>query len=188
MGPHSNRIAHFYIEAHKINICPTNNTNSYYFIEIKAQQFGLKVRIVTRFLCAVEQSRLTQAPTMAAQQQQVAFALAPGLINHAEIIDYSTREGLKLFEMASKSLNDKIALDHRSLSGFLQQLGDRAMIMGWRDILKIPPDLNDVNQTTNLLTRYGSLFLEQVRAHATTYVNGNNRAAQEFYPTLRVHL
>jgi hypothetical protein len=147
MGPHSNRIAHFYIEAHKINICPTNNTNSHYFIEIKAQQFGLKVRIVTRFLCAVEQSRSTQAPTMTAQQQQVAFALAPGLINHAESIDCSTREGLKLFEMASKSLNDKFALDHRSLSGFLEQLGERAMIMGWRDILEIQPDLNDVNQT-----------------------------------------
>ena len=145
----------------------------------KAQQFGLKVRVATRFLCAVEQSRLTQAPTMAAQQQQAAFALARGLINHAEITDCSTREGLKLFEMAIKSLNGKFALDHRSLSGFLEQLGDRAMIMGWTDILEIPPDLNDPNQTINLLTRHGSLSLEQVCAHAMTCVNGNNRTAQD---------
>jgi hypothetical protein len=52
--------------------------------------------------------------------------------------------------------------------------------MGWRHILDIPPDLNDINQVTNLLIRYGSLFLEQVCAHAMTYVNGNNRAAQDY--------
>jgi len=109
------------------------------------------------------------------------FALSPGVVHHAQIINYSTRQGQRLFEMATKPLNHHFALDHKSLQVFLEQLGHRATVMGWGNIIEVPPDLNNINQTTNLITRYGSLSLEQVRAHAMTYVNGNNRAAQDSF-------
>jgi hypothetical protein len=95
--------------------------------------------------------------------QQVQFALAPGLVQHADIIDYSTREGQKLFEMATKSLKDDFALGHKGLSGFLEQLAGRARTSGWNDILQIPPDLlNNIDEVVDLLLHYGSITLEQV--------------------------
>jgi hypothetical protein len=118
---------------------------------------------------------------MAEQQvpQQVPFALAPGLVEHATIINYSTRQGQKLYEMTVEPLKDEFDLEHASLSGFLEQLGSRASTSGWADILSIPPDINDINDDVDLHTRYGSISLEQVQVHAATYVNGNNRAAQD---------
>ena len=110
---------------------------------------------------------------------QANFALAPGLVQHASIINYATREGQKLFELSTKPLKDDFNLDHPGLSGFLEQLGSRARTSGWNEILQIPPDLNDINTTIDLLTRYGSVTLEQVQAHAITYLHGNNRAAQD---------
>jgi hypothetical protein len=109
----------------------------------------------------------------------IPFALAPGLINHANVIDYSTREDQKLWDMAIKPLKDEFALDHTSLPAFLGQLVDRAKTSGWVDILAIPPDIEDINQVIDLPTRYGNITLEQVQAHALTYVNGDNRAAQD---------
>jgi hypothetical protein len=107
------------------------------------------------------------------------FALSPGLVDHADIINYRTREGQKLYEMAIKSLKDEYNLDHGGLQGFLEQLGDRAKTSGWTDISHIPPDINNIHDVVNLITRYGGITLEQVRAHAATYVNGHNRAAQD---------
>jgi hypothetical protein len=92
----------------------------------------------------------------------IPFVLAPGLINHANVIDYSTREGQKLWDMAIQPLKDEFALDHTSLPAFLGQLVDRAKTSGWVDILAIPPDITDVNQVIDLPTRYGNITLEQV--------------------------
>jgi hypothetical protein len=111
--------------------------------------------------------------------QQVQFALAPGLVQHADIIDYSTREGQKPFEMAMESLKDDFALDHKGLSGFLEQLAGQARTSGWSDIIQIPPDLNNIDKGVDLLSHYGSITLEQVQAHAETYAHDNNRAAQD---------
>ena len=109
----------------------------------------------------------------------VPFALAPGLIKQADIINYSTREGQKVFDIATKPLHDEFALDHTSLHGFLEQLRARAMITGWNDILLIPTDLTQPNETVDILSLHGSLSLEQISAHALTYVNTETRAAQD---------
>jgi hypothetical protein len=107
------------------------------------------------------------------------FALAPGLIDHADVVNYGTREGQKLFEMATKPIKDEFNLDHAGLFGFLEQISDRAKTSGWNEILRIPPDLNDIDEGVDLIARYGSITLDQVRAHAATYVNGHSRAAQD---------
>ena len=81
--------------------------------------------------------------------------------------------------MATKPLKDKFNLDHGSLYGFLKQLSDRVRSSGWTDINQIPPDLNDVDVVIDLITSYGNITLEKVRAHAETYVDGQNCAAQD---------
>ena len=107
------------------------------------------------------------------------FALSPGLADHTDVINYRTREGQKLYEMSIKSLKDEFNLDHGSLYGFLEQLNDRVRTSGWTEITLVPPDLNHIDVVVDLIARYGNISLEQVRAHAATYVKGQNRAAQD---------
>ena len=81
------------------------------------------------------------------------FASSPGLADHADIINYQTREGQKLYEMATKPLKNEFNPYHVSLYGFLEQLADRDRSSGWTDINLIPPDLNNVDVVVNLITR-----------------------------------
>ena len=81
------------------------------------------------------------------------FALSPGLADHANVINYRTREGQKLYKVATKPLKDEFNLDHGSLYRFLEQLADRVRSSGWTDINLIPPDLNNVDVVVNLITR-----------------------------------
>ena len=60
-------------------------------------------------------------------------------------------------------------------------------VFGWRDaILEIPSDItNPLGGTKNLLTHYGELTLEHLRAWGKTYLHGISRAAQD---TSHLHL
>jgi hypothetical protein len=107
----------------------------------------------------------------------VPFALAPALVD-AEIINYSTSAGAKLYKSATESLATTFDCQPANLKVFLTDLKDRAMITGWQNILDIPAILLEPTVLTDLTTLYGQLSLEQVRAHALTYVTAQNRAAQ----------
>ena len=63
----------------------------------------------------------------------------------------------------------------------------RATHFGWRDaILEIPNDItNSLGGTKNLLTHYGELTSEHLRAWEITYLHGISRAAQD---TTHLHL
>ena len=107
------------------------------------------------------------------------FSLAPGLSNGANVIDYSTNEAQRQFKEATKSLNNKFDCGPTDLVRFLRELQDRATISNWMDILMIPPDPAQPNDTLILTEAYGQLSLEQVRAHAAIYVAVQNRGAQD---------
>ena len=65
------------------------------------------------------------------------------------------------------------------LYGFLEQLANRVSTSSWMDVNQISPDLNDIDVVVDLITRYGNITLEEVRAHADTYVNGYNRTTTQ---------
>ena len=115
-----------------------------------------------------------------AQQVPVNFALAPALVEDG-VIDYSTRTGAKLYETAVEALNIEFDCQPGNLKVFLEKVKNRAMATGWNDILNVPTDLAEPDQTINLISEYGLLSLEQVRAHAETYVNAAVRAAQDSF-------
>ena len=115
-----------------------------------------------------------------AQQVPVNFALAPALVEDG-VIDYSTRAGSKIYEAAVEALNIEFDCKPENLKPLLQKIRNRSMATGWDHILDIPTDLAEPDQTTNLLGEYGLLTLEQVRAHAETYVNAAVRAAQDSF-------
>ena len=109
------------------------------------------------------------------------FALAPGLIYSVSIIDYTTAAGAKVYRAAVEPLATKFDCQAENLKVFLNEVNDRATITGWYDILLVPPDVlsEDIMAVIDLTTSYGQLSLEQVRAHAATYIHREVRAAQD---------
>jgi hypothetical protein len=110
----------------------------------------------------------------------VPFALAPALANDG-ILDYTTAEGAKLYRAAIEALpGDPFNCEPHGIKVFLATLEDRASRTGWNNILMIPQDADEPDQElTSLLHNYGRLTLQQVRDHATTYIDQEVRMAQD---------
>jgi len=97
------------------------------------------------------------------------FALAPGVHGGAAFIDYGTSEGQKLFKNMTVALKNEFDCSTQDLKVFLSNISDRAGQYGWEDVLEVPEDVAAVPAVNrNLLTEYGLISIEQVRAHATT--------------------
>jgi hypothetical protein len=107
------------------------------------------------------------------------FALAPALVNDG-IIDYATAEGAKLYKAAIDPLpGDAFNCEAHGIKVFLANLEDRASRSGWANIFMIPEDADDPdNNLVDIIHNYGQLTLQQVRDHASTYIDQHNRQAQ----------
>ena len=110
--------------------------------------------------------------------EEVPFALAPGLATTG-VVNYSNRAVAAQYKEATKSLNTPFGCTPDTMVHFIRELEDRAKISGWMDILQIPPNPAFPNALLTLTQSYGILTLEQVRAHALTYVYVRSRAAQD---------
>ena len=105
------------------------------------------------------------------------FALSPALATRG-IIDYSSRAGEKIYSSATKELDTtKYDGEAQGLIAFLELLEERATNFGWDTSIMMVPDGN--GNPTNLLTEYGTLTVEQVRAHEESYLNTQTRNAQD---------
>ena len=105
------------------------------------------------------------------------FALSPALATRG-IIDYSSRAGEKIYSSATKELDTtKYDGEAQGLIAFLELLEERATNFGWDTSIMMIPDVN--GNPTNLLTEYGTLTVEQVRAHEESYLNTQTRNAQD---------
>ena len=73
----------------------------------------------------------------------VVFALAPAAVDN-DLIDYTTKEGLKQFEVATKSLQNQFDGQSQNMTVFKGDLGMHATNHGWNngmqdaDIITIP--------------------------------------------------
>lgn len=122
------------------------------------------------------------APAEAAEDA-VQFALAPGRAVGA-IIDYSTSEGIKLYRSATYQLvpeDEHFNVEPSTRRALIKAFADRSFEHGWNaSTLSVPDDLEDeLGAQKNLLTQYGEISLEHLRAHAETYVDTETRAAQD---------
>lgn len=116
------------------------------------------------------------AATTAANQQQVQFALSPGLANPTVPWNYGTSEGIKIYNSAVFPLSPKYKGDERSLKVLISGLASKAKQLGWEElILRIP---NSAGIQQNLLKNYTSLTLSNVQDNAFTYIGQHTRAAQ----------
>jgi hypothetical protein len=107
------------------------------------------------------------------------FALSPAQASN-DILDYSTAVGAKLYKEATKALPREYDVDAQGLNHFLASLTSKAREYGWDHILDIPRNPNDPNTPmASMLTNYGEFTLEQLTQYVQTYINGENRAAQD---------
>ena len=110
------------------------------------------------------------------------FALAPGVHGAAAFIGYGTTEGQKLYKAMKAPLTNKFDCTPKNLKVFLSALSDRVGEYGWDTCLEIPADIaNPGADLRDLLTEYGRLSIQQVTAHANTYVAQQTRQAQNSY-------
>jgi len=117
---------------------------------------------------------------MAAQNpNNFVFALAPALVNQGPI-NYSTADRIKLWKTGIKPLAKELYMlkSHR-FKLFLTTLIDRAMMCRWGDILTVLEDAAiPAGPSHSIIMYYGQVTLEQIRAHATIYVNTQTCMAQ----------
>jgi len=111
----------------------------------------------------------------------VNFSLSPGTAT-ANVIDYSTTAGQKVWTNAIDKLSDELFdCESEGLRDFLELIRARSEVMGWsQSALSIPVDVNNnLGDTQDFLSHYGEIDLEHCREHALTYYNQQNRAAQD---------
>jgi hypothetical protein len=148
-------------------------------------------------------TRAQEAAALAAQQAAMAqaaqaapavpappapqFALSPALLNN-DPIDYSTSAGSKLFKSNIEAFPTKFDSEPKNLRLFLESVSDRAAIANWSAVLTIP---DSTNVPRNLVTEFGMLSLDNVRAHAQTYMgtqSRNDQNAAQMYECLSTSL
>ena len=110
----------------------------------------------------------------------VAFARTPAQATTG-IIDYSTRMGERLYQLATAKVDEeRYDGSAKGLFPVIELIKERAKRFGWdREIMMIPDPRGGPNKY--LLDHYGSISIESLRAHETTYIAQPNREAQDTY-------
>ena len=106
-----------------------------------------------------------------AEEWTAEFALSPSLLPQAAgFIDYATREGQKLYSVATALLDDDENFDGKgdNLVLFKELQKSRVREAGWAtgagNIIDIP---TEGDRTKNLINEYGQITVEQIKSNAT---------------------
>ena len=88
-------------------------------------------------------------------QAQPAFALAPGLVDINQPIDYATRVGTELYRAGTNDLPITLDGEAQNISTFTDALMARAREMGWTNpqasIISVQVTRDGINLTFNLI-------------------------------------
>ena len=107
------------------------------------------------------------------------FALTPGLANPGQPWDFSTREGLKIYTHAAAKLSDTPFNEGiKSLKVLLVGIGQRGEAYSWNELFTVSNQAAPIPVNKNLLTQYGVLTNDNVRAHGTAIVAAASRLEQ----------
>ena len=104
------------------------------------------------------------------------FALTPARAVQG-LIDYTTRHGQRLYEMATQPLETKFDCKPDKLRLFVDTFRKRANSANWMATLQVP--LNGV--TYDLTDNYGFLTFDQIRSHAISYIAAQSRNYQNAF-------
>ena len=113
----------------------------------------------------------------------VKFSLAPGRITQY-IIDYSSNEGIKLFNSSTSPTKTLFDGHPNNLNFFLQQVSDRIKDFGWETIFTIT---NSYEEDVYLVEDYGQYTLNDVKSTSSVWhgEDNQNRNQQNSYLMFR---
>ena len=142
---------------------------------------------------AATAAAVQQAAAAAAQQGAAAampppapvFTLAPALANTAAFLDLASSDGAKHFKGATEALNSHPFdfEDDSDLQVFLDLVLTKSQVWGWNSIFNVPVTdaLTGTTGNWNLLTHYGMIPVNSVRAHAMSYYATPSKRAQDSF-------
>lgn len=115
------------------------------------------------------------------------FGKSPGVVRAHDDLDMTVEADQKLYFRATSSFmgkNEKFDLSSERLLAYMGKLTERCSEYGWNEdvtgITYIPVDpLNAAAEVDNLLTNYGQISLDRVRAFEETYIQLPIRAAND---------
>ena len=111
------------------------------------------------------------------------FFLCPAAANTG-IIDYSSKEGKKLYsEATAKLCEESLSCDSEEYHDLIQVVTQRAMEWSWdTGIMSIPTDAdNPDSPRVSLIQEHGTLTIGQIRRYEKTYIATQSRQAQDTY-------
>lgn len=129
-----------------------------------------------------ENAQAAEAEAQGVEPMAVAFFLCPAAANTG-IIDYTTKEGRKLYEDASAKLCDEpFSCDPDEYHDLIQVVTSRAAQWSWDSgIMQIPVSDNPGSARVSLLQEHGKISIGQIRRYEKTYIATHCRKAQDTY-------
>ena len=125
-----------------------------------------------------------EVPAVPPAQATIPFAYAPAQLNR-NILDFRESQAVKLYSNLSKPLykepSEFFDCSPERLMGFVTEVEQRVGEIGCVDEMFLITDNTDPNNpiARNFLTFYSAISLEDVIAHASTYINQHCRVAQD---------
>jgi hypothetical protein len=138
------------------------------------------IQLTAAQLQAIVQTAV-QAAIAAAQPgppAQPVFALVPGGGDPNTPWNFTSGDGLKLFQAATKGFDKRFNGDMEKLQYFLDALQERAMTYGMDGILRVNIGTAAAPEYCMLTSEYGSISEAQMRDHALTYQALDGRLRQ----------
>ena len=113
--------------------------------------------------------------------QNPTFATNPAAVNReVNFVDYGTSVGTKIYKAATMPLEYKFDLDAENLPLLLEAVETRAISQGWdQTILRITVGQGNAATHHDILTNYGTLSYDEVKAFVTTYAFTESRQFQD---------
>ena len=118
----------------------------------------------------VDQQQQPPAP------EEVPFALTPATAIDG-LINCTTAAGAKVFRYATEGLDPLYDGSPKNSQFFLENVQDRASQYGWSQVLTVSNQATNP-ENRNLITEHRVLTMENVKAHALTYLAINGRDKQ----------
>lgn len=110
----------------------------------------------------------------------VNFALAPGVLEQDEILDYSQVNAIKHYKSATHPIDECFDVDPAGLKVFLASVRIRCDEFSMNDVINVPTDIAFPNvDRLLLLDNYAQLSVDQITDWADTYIGTDSRLAQD---------
>jgi hypothetical protein len=140
-----------------------------------AEAFELQIQQLAAQVAALQANAQAPAPV---QNPAGPFALTPAMATQ-DVIDYTTSTGIKLYKTIITPNETKFDGSSGKLLAFLDDIEQKALRYGWNtNLLSISNQANPPIRF-NLLQSHRRLTIENVQAHARTYIGTQTRLAQD---------